>query len=249
MRLAEVEDVLGGAVGEVVEVLDADDRHDRPGGLELVDGDLREADVCHLPLVDQVGKQPELVFGADVRVDPVQLEQVDAVDPEAAQAHLALLAQVLGSSDGHPDARSAAGQSGLGRDHEPVGVGVERLVDEILADLGPVRVGGVDQVDTEVDRTSEDADAVVAVGRLAPDPGAGELHGAEAEAVHGVAPEVERPARLDRPGRVHTTCSRRSRRSGCLDWFAHGSSIRHCISAITASLRSLHLYDTDVLRA
>ena len=50
---------------------------------------------------------------------------------------------------------------------------------------GPVGVGGVDEGDAELDGAAQHADALVAVGRRAPDARAGELHGAVAEAVDG----------------------------------------------------------------
>src|SRR4029453_5899032 len=49
--LAVLEYVLGGAIGEVVAVLDAHDRCDLLGLGELVDGDFREADVPDFSLV------------------------------------------------------------------------------------------------------------------------------------------------------------------------------------------------------
>ena len=94
---AVVEHVLGGAVGEVVEVLHAT----RSSAivlrlLELLDADLGQADVPDLALVLQLrrARRPGRPAGT-VGVDAVQLEQVDPLDAEAAQAQLDLLAQVL----------------------------------------------------------------------------------------------------------------------------------------------------------
>ena len=52
-----------------------------------------------LALVLQVLEHAELVVAGDLRVDPVQLAQVDPLQPQAAQAQLALLAQVLRPAD------------------------------------------------------------------------------------------------------------------------------------------------------
>ena len=91
-----------------------------------------------------------------------------------------------------PGARHAA----LRRDDEAVGVGVKRLGDELLADPGPVGVGGVDQVDAELDRAPQHRDCGVAVRRrLAPDPLPGDAHRAE---TRGGRPRDRRRARTSR---------------------------------------------------
>src|SRR5438034_8647938 len=78
----------------------------------------------------------------------------------------------------------------LFRSHKPLRVGVERFGDEPLAHLRAVRVGGIDQVDPELDGTAQHGDRFARVARLAPNALAGEPHRAEAEAVDGqVAPQ------------------------------------------------------------
>ena len=60
---------------------------------------------------------------------------------------------------------------------------MQRLGDQLLADVRPVAVGGVDQVDAELDGPPQDGDRGVVIGRRAPDALAGDAHGAEAEAM------------------------------------------------------------------
>ena len=120
----------------------------------------------------------------DVRVRRVQLVERDPLELQPPQAALAGRAQVLRPRVAAPLARAVAQETALGRDHEVVGVGVQRLRDQVLAHLGAVGVRGVDQVDVELDRSPEDAQRLVAVARLAPDALAGDPHGAEAEAPH-----------------------------------------------------------------
>ena len=151
LGLAVVEHVLGRAVGQVVEVLHAGHRHHGPGRLDLVHADLAEPDAADLALVEQVGQQAELLLGRHLGVDAVELEEVDGLDPEASQAHLALLAQVLGPAHRQPLARPLPGEPGLGGDDQALGIGVEGLEDDVLADLGTVGVGGVDEVDAQLD--------------------------------------------------------------------------------------------------
>ena len=126
----------------------------------------------------------ELLVGRHRRVDAVQLPQVDAVDRESTQGHLHALTQVLGAAHDLPAVRSLAGEAAL-RCDDDVPVRVERLADEVLADERPVGVGGVDEVDAELDRATQHRNRGVAVRRVAPDAGAGDAHGSEAEATDG----------------------------------------------------------------
>jgi hypothetical protein len=61
---------------------------------------------------------------------------------------------------------------------------MERLGDQVLAHLRPVRVGRVDQVDAELDDPPEEALGLVRVVRRAPDARPRDPHGAESEALN-----------------------------------------------------------------
>jgi hypothetical protein len=58
---------------------------------------------------------------------------------------------------------------------------VERLGDQVLADLGAVGVGRVKQVHTQLDDAPQHALALLRILRRSPDPLAGDAHRAEAE--------------------------------------------------------------------
>ena len=75
----------------------------------MLDRHLGQADVPDLALALQRGQLAELVLERDLRVDAVQLQQVDALEAEVAQVQLDLLAQVLRAPDRHPLARAPAG--------------------------------------------------------------------------------------------------------------------------------------------
>ncbi len=111
-------DVVHGAVGEqllalaqprVIEVLHADDVEGLLRCLQVIDIDLRQPDVADEPLVDHLGDHAELLIGGHLRVDAMQLPQVDAVDTEATQRHQHALAQVFGATDRLPLIRARAG--------------------------------------------------------------------------------------------------------------------------------------------
>jgi hypothetical protein len=62
---------------------------------------------------------------------------------------------------------------------------VQRLGDEVLADLGAVGVGGVDQVHAELGQAAKHGQRPLAIGGFAPDAIASDAHRAEADAPHG----------------------------------------------------------------
>ena len=165
--------------------------------------------MAHLALLLQLGEGAHLVLQRDLGVDPVQLDQVDPVDPEVAEAELDLLLEVRRAADRRPLAGAGAGEARLGGDHQVVGVGVQRLGDQLLADDRAVGVGGVDEVDAALDGGPEHGQGALVVLRRAPDAVAGDLHGAVAQAVHlEVAAEAERVGAMDCGGGGHTRPNR-----------------------------------------
>jgi hypothetical protein len=93
--------------------------------------------------------------------------------------------QLGGGLGRDPAALVVADGADLGDEHELVGVGVQRLADERVGDVGAVVLGGVDVVHAEVDGTPQHGDCGVVVTRGAEDARAGELHRAVADAVDG----------------------------------------------------------------
>src|SRR5215469_2570639 len=83
-----------------------------------------------------------------------------------------------------PLAGADALPSALGGDDEAGGVGKECFGDELFAHVGAVGVGGVDEVDVELDGAAEGGERAGLVLGFAPDACAGDAHGAVAEAIH-----------------------------------------------------------------
>src|SRR5262249_43321444 len=87
---AVIDDVVRSALGEVVAVLDGGDRHDLPGALDLVEADLREADVPDQAAAPLLLDGLEGLLERRLGVDPMQVPERDAVRPQPLQALLDL---------------------------------------------------------------------------------------------------------------------------------------------------------------
>src|SRR5919106_717786 len=102
---------------------------------------------------------------------------------------------MLGPAVGGPASGSGAFQAALRRDDEVVRVGVQRLGDQRLADLGAVGVGGVDEVDAELNGTPQDGLGFVTIGWVAPDPVTSDAHRPVPETMDGdVTSQIEHAA-------------------------------------------------------
>src|SRR5918996_3674608 len=77
--------------------------------------------------------------------------------------------------------RAGSSQPSLGCDHQVSGIGPQTGADQPLA--GPVGIGCIDEVDTELDRALEDPSRLIRI--------TGEAHGSEAKPVDGPASDVE----------------------------------------------------------
>src|SRR5205085_5359787 len=164
---AVVDDVVVPALGEVVLVLDGDDRHDPSTPFDLVDPDLGEADVPDLPAVAVLLDRAQALLERCLRVDPVQVVERDAVRPETAQAFLDLSPEHLGTP--FPWAEPA-----LRRYDAPLRDGRKCSTDRLLALSSGVRVGRVDDVHPGGDRLLHELHVLARVRkaiRPEPDPG------------------------------------------------------------------------------
>ena len=74
---------------------------------------------------------------------------------------------------------------------------MQRLADDLVGDVRPVEVAGVDVVDAARDRLAQHGEGRVTVLGRAEDAGSGELHGAVAEPLHGAVAEREGAGLVD----------------------------------------------------
>jgi hypothetical protein len=119
-------------------------------------------------------------------VDAGQLIQVDAVAPQPPQAPLHRLAQPLGVPLLTPSVGIQPMGEPLGRDHQPLRIGPQRLGDQPLAGPGAVELGGVDELHPQLHGPAQQGARLLAIG--------GQAHGAKPQPVDRLVPaQGERP--------------------------------------------------------
>ena len=174
-----------------------------------------------LPRSPQLGERPDGLLDRHLGVDDVQLVEVDALDTKAAEARLARRPEILGPSVGAELPRAFADRAALRRDHDVGRVRVQRLGDQLLAHVGAVRVGGVEELDPEVDRMAEQAARRFRVVGRPEASEAGERHPPVAETPNGeiAADREELTHRSERtPPRSGARRSATGIHAGCGRW-------------------------------
>lgn len=184
VRLRVFEKGLRLARGEIEHVLHRHDRGEFLRRFQLGDCHLAQAQVPDLALGLQCHELPELVFQRDLRVDAVQLQKVDPLNAQVAKVELDLLTKVFGTPHRNPLVRSLTRKPHLGRDDQVIRVRVKSLADEVVGHKRTVGVGGVDEVDAQLDGTSQYTNCVLGIPRGTPHAGARELHHAIAQSVN-----------------------------------------------------------------
>jgi hypothetical protein len=203
--LAGGEDAVRRAVLQVVLVLHRHDGRDAARLLELAQVDVGHAEMTDLAGALQIGQRADRVGVRHLGIGRMQLVQIDALDAQALEAAVERAAQVLGAPIAVPAAGARAHQASLGANDDARGVGEERLGDDALGNLRAVAVGGVQEVDAELDGPDEQSLRSGAVGRIAPDFAAGHAHRPESHAVDREIAEAHgaRRCRLLHRGIVH----------------------------------------------
>src|SRR5262249_44465187 len=128
---------------------------------------LRQTEKAHFALAYEIGHGPDRVLDWNLRIDAMQIVEVDHLHSEALQARLTAWLHALGSCV-HLARRPAAG-----RRHEPELARQDDLAapiandpaDEDLVRAFAVRVGRVDQRHAEIERTVERALGFLVVAR------------------------------------------------------------------------------------
>ena len=194
---AGVEHGVTVAIAGVVAVLDRHHSAQCLGEGELVDGHVGDADVTDLAGLLELDERTDRLVVRHARVRRVHLVQVDGVDAQAPQTLVAFLPDVVRVArrrQGHVPLEDLCRlEPGLGGDDEVLGIGVQRLGDDLLRLAVAVDVRRVDEVDAAIDDAADQPAGLIAVTGAVGVAGAGDAHGTEAEAPDGeVATDGER---------------------------------------------------------
>src|SRR6185437_15533150 len=198
LALARGQNLVCLAGQNVVAILHGYHFDHRTRGGELRGRDVADADVADLAGLLQACELADRVFVRHVRIRLVHVVQRDLLELQPFQARLTGRAQVLRTAVDDLKTRPGctANLAALGRDHQVVGVGVEGVVDEALAQsvhqAGTVHVRAVDVIDAQIERAPQQRpDRRRVSGDDAP--GGGEFRGAQPDTVHlQVAADPER---------------------------------------------------------
>ena len=160
------------AIEQVVVVLHGDEARpavqvgeiERLGELPGVHG--RRADVAHLAGLDHVVQRFERLFDGRFVVPAVNLVEVDVVGLEAAQA-LVELEEDRFAREAAAVGLVAHDAVDLGGDDDgfAAGVGLEEAAEDLFAVAAGVDVGGVEEIDAEIEGLAEEGLAFVFVER------------------------------------------------------------------------------------
>ena len=193
--LAIVERRLARAVGEVVAVLHGRDGKDLRRRLDLGDAHFREAGATDHLVRDQRLDRVELLVRRHFRNRCGASCQRSIVSTPSRQRLLcACWMRYSGRPSGIQMFGPGAGEAAFGGDMDR-SVGVQRLADQVLGEVGPVGIGRVDEIDAEFGQAPERAQRFGAVLWRSPDSAPDDAHRAEAETV-----DLERAADAEASG-------------------------------------------------
>ena len=113
----------------------------------------------------------------------MQLVHVDTIELQPLQAPLDGFAQVIRAGIMNPLVRSYALPTALGRDHQPLRIRVQRFRDQFFADVGAIRIRGIDEIDAQFHCAPQHADGAVVIFRWTPNALSRNAHGAITHAI------------------------------------------------------------------
>jgi hypothetical protein len=109
----------------------------------------------------------------------VELVQINAVEPETAQAPFTRRSQMLGAAILGPLIRPRTLQACFGGDDQVCRIRIQVLGNQGFSDSVTVGVSGVNEIDSQLDNSTKYANGFVAILRLTPDPFASQPHRSE----------------------------------------------------------------------
>ena len=92
--------------------------------------------------------------------------------------------QILTGESRNPGLVFAPPSAHLGDDNEPIRIGMERSFDDLICDMRPIEVAGIDVIDSERDGIPQHRNCGVHIPRRSPYVWASKLHRAVPHSVH-----------------------------------------------------------------
>src|SRR5205814_2876411 len=144
------------------------DRMDRGGALERLRPGLREAEIAYLAGFDQPRHRAHRLLDRHLRIDAVQVVEVDVVNAELREARLAGGSHVLGPAVVGLAAVGVVDVAELAADDDAVAPPFERAAEHALVPSFHVAVGGVEERDADIHRAvhGRDLHLVVALAEV-----------------------------------------------------------------------------------
>ena len=172
-------------MGQVIVVLNAHNVSDSLTLGYLGRRDVAQADVADQSLAPEVGQHRHLLgdrplFGAVDRPHRAVVDDVECLQAQVAEVVFDTGGQVFGRDGRLPRFVGRAAGAELGDDDQLRRVWVQGLPDDLVSDVRPVEVGGVNMVDAGGDGLAKDGDGTLSVPRRSPHTAAGQLHRAVA---------------------------------------------------------------------
>lgn len=190
--LAIIYNIVRGAIHNAVSILNADNGNDRARVLDLRHADLRQSDVLDLALRLQLLERAELILGRKFLINTMELENVNSFKAQAAQTSFASSTQVFRPCIRHPFIRSGAIEACLCRNHQACRVWVQSFSNDFFAHRRPVRVGRINEINSEIDGPPQYSNGFAMVFGFSPDSLASDSHCAKPEPVNGeIAGDLE----------------------------------------------------------
>src|SRR5258708_25913933 len=153
-RLALLEHGLRNEEAAAELVMQGGDRSHRARARELLEIEIRDADVADFPFAAQLVERADRLLDRNLGIVTVKRVQLHMIAAQASEARVERASQVLRPSVAETVA--AAMKPALRPDRDAVGPSVERLAEQALAFAVEIDVSRADQPHAEFDRTPHD---------------------------------------------------------------------------------------------
>src|SRR5437667_2312111 len=85
---AIIQHVLGISIDQIISILHRNDRRDAPDRFDLLYADFRQPDMADLAIALKIDQRTDLIFHRYLRIDPVQLQQIDSLETQSKETAL-----------------------------------------------------------------------------------------------------------------------------------------------------------------